>query len=129
MTTRRRTRSSAEWVVFAIATGIIVALAGAIAWLWAQPYEPALVTVQTIDQPRVEGSQTYISAEVTNHGDETAEAVEVRAALMVDGSVVAEGTQSLAFLSGGRTEKLVFVFDDVPPEAQIELRIAGFKIP
>lgn len=129
MTTNRRTRSTAEWVVFAIATAIIAALAGAITWLWAQPYDPATVTVQMIDERRVEERQTYIPAEVTNHGDETAEAVEVRATMTVGGSVVAEGAQTLDFLSGGRTEKLVFVFDDLPPESELEIRIAGFKIP
>jgi uncharacterized protein (TIGR02588 family) len=129
MTTNRRTRTTAEWVVFAIATAIITALAGAIVWLWAQPYEPATVTVQTIGDRRVEGSQTYIPVGVVNHGDKTAEAVEVRAAMRVGERIMAEGAQTLAFLSGGRTERLVFVFDDVPPGAEIELRVAGFKMP
>jgi uncharacterized protein (TIGR02588 family) len=129
MTTNRRTRTRAEWVVFAVATAIILALAGAIGWLWAQPYEPATVTAQAVDARRVEGNQTYFSVEVTNHGDETAQAVEVRAALTVDDEVVAEGDQTLDFLSGGRKETVVFVFDDVPPEARIALRVASFKVP
>ena len=129
MSTKRRARTTPEWVVFAIATGIILALAGAIGWLWTQPYDPARVTVQAVAPPRVEGRQSYISAEVTNHGDETAEAVQVHAAMTVDGVVLAEGDQTVDFLSGGKTEEVVFVFTDLATNAEIELSIASFKVP
>ena len=129
MSPERRARTSAEWVVFAIATAIILVLAGAIGWLWAQPSDPAHVSVQRLGDVRVVDGQSYYSAEVTNHGDETAEAVEIRAELIVGGEVVAEGEQIVDFLSGGKTEELVFVFADVPSGAQIELRVASFKVP
>lgn len=129
MSTNRRTRTTPEWIVFAIATGIILALVGSIGWLWTQPYDPARVTVQPVAEPRVEGRQSYISAQVTNHGDETAEAVQVHAAMSVDGVVVAEGDQTVDFLSGGKSEEVVFVFTDVGTNADIELRIVSFKLP
>jgi uncharacterized protein (TIGR02588 family) len=129
MSTARRSRTSAEWVVFAIATAIILVLAGSIGWLWAQPSDPAHVTVETLGDPRVVDGQSYFSAELTNHGDETAEAVQVRAELIAGDAVVGEGEQIVDFLSGGQTEELVFVFADVPPGAQIELRVASFKVP
>ena len=115
--------------MFAIATAIILVLAGSIGWLWAQPSDPAHVTVEMLGEPRVVDESSYYSAELTNHGDETAEAVQVRAELIADGEVVAEGEQIVDFLSGGKTEELVFVFTDVPTGAQIELRVASFKVP
>jgi uncharacterized protein (TIGR02588 family) len=115
--------------VFAIATAIILVLAGAIGWLWAQPSDPAHVTVQRLGEARVVDGQSYYTAEVSNHGDETAEAVQIRAELIAEGEVVAEGEQIVDFLSGGKTEELVFVFADVPRGAQIELRVASFKVP
>lgn len=78
--------------------------------------------------PAIVASRTRgITAEVTNDGDETAEAVQVHAELNVDGEVVAEGEQIVDFLSGGETEEVVFVFSDVPAGADIELRVASFK--
>lgn len=129
MSTGRRSRTSAEWVVFAIATAIILVLAGAIGWLWAQPSDPARVTVEMRGEPRVVDGQSYFLVELANQGDETAEAVQVRAELIVDGEVVAEGEQIVDFLSGGKTEELVFVFNDVPTGANIEVRVASFKVP
>ena len=108
--------------MFAIATGIILLLAGSIGWLWTQPSDPVHVTVETLGEPRVVDGQSYFSAELTNHGDETAEAVQVRAELIADGEIV-------DFLSGGKTEELVFVFTDVPPGGRVELRVASFKVP
>jgi len=129
MSARRPARTNAEWVVFAIATAIIAVLAGAIGWLWAQPSDPAHMTVQMLGEPRVVDGQSYYTVELVNHGDETAEAVQVRAELLADGEVVAEGEQIVDFLSGGKTEELVFVFADVPTGAQIDVRVASFKVP
>ena len=115
--------------MFAIATTIILLLAGSIGWLWAQPSDPVHVTIEMLGEPRVVDGQSYFSAELTNHGDETAEAVQVRAELIAGGEIVDEGEQIVDFLSGGKTEELVFVFADVPPGAQVELRVASFKVP
>lgn len=129
MSADRQKRTTAEWVVFGVATGIIAVIAGSIGWLWLQPYDSAHVAVQQIGEPRVEGQQTYVAAEVTNEGDETAENVQVRAEMKVDDEVVAEGEQVIDFLSGDETEELAFVFDEMPPNAQVELTVASFKVP
>jgi uncharacterized protein (TIGR02588 family) len=116
-------------VVFGVASGIVAALGIAIGWLWLQPYDPANITVQQVGAPRVVATQTYLSAEVTNVGDETAENVQVHAEMKVDDEVVAEAEQIIDFLSGDETEELVFVFAEMPPNAQVELTIASFKVP
>jgi uncharacterized protein (TIGR02588 family) len=66
---------------------------------------------------------------VTNQGDETAENVQVRAEVNVEDEVVAEGEQVIDFLSGDETEEVVFVFDELPANAEVELTVASFKVP
>ena len=129
MSSNREKRTTAEWVVFGIATGIIALIAGSIGWLWLQPYEPPNLILQQTGEPRVEGNQTYIAAEVTNEGDETAENVQVRAEVKVEDEVVAEGEQIIGFLSGDETEEVVFVFHELPADADVELAVASFKVP
>jgi uncharacterized protein (TIGR02588 family) len=116
-------------VVFGVAAGIVAALAIAIGWLWLQPYDPAHITVQQLGSSRVVATQTYISAEVTNEGDETAENVQVHAEMKVDDEVVSEAEQIIDFLSGDEAEEVVFVFADMPPNAEVELTVASFKVP
>ena len=96
----------------------VLALAGAIGWLWLQPRDPAQLNVGHPEVLRQVGGQRYVSAEVRNDGDETAEAVQVVAELSVDGEVVADGEQSVDFLSGGETQEIVFVFDTVAPDVR-----------
>lgn len=124
----RRGRGVAELVVVAIAGGVLLALAGAIGWLWLQPRDPAQLNVSRPESRQVDG-QRYVSAEVTNDGDETAEAVQVLAELSVDGEVVADGEQVVDFLSGGETQEVVFVFETVAPDAEILLRVASYSVP
>jgi uncharacterized protein (TIGR02588 family) len=116
-------------VVFGVAAGIVAALAIAIGWLWLQPYDPAHISVQQLGSPRVVATQTYISAEVTNEGDETAENVQVHAEMKVDDEVVSEAEQIIDFLSGDEAEEVVFVFAHMPPNAEVELTVASFKVP
>jgi uncharacterized protein (TIGR02588 family) len=126
---QRRRRGVAERVVVAIAGGVLLALAGAIGWLWLQPRDPAQLNVSRPEVLRQVGGQRYVSAEVRNDGDETAEAVQVVAELSVDGEVVADGEQSVDFLSGGETQEIVFVFDTMAPDGEIRLRVASYTIP
>ena len=125
----RRRRGMAERVVVAIAGGVLLALAGAIGWLWLQPRDPARLTVSRPEVLRQVDGQHYVSAEVRNDGDETAEAVQVVAELNVDGEVIADGEQSVDFLSGGETQEIVFVFDTMAADAEILLRVASYTVP
>ncbi len=122
-------RSTPERVTFGVAVAILSALGGSIIWLWSQPREPAIVTVEQIGEPRVVDDQTYVTARVRNRGDETAEAVQVQAELTLAGEVIADGEQATDFLSGGETEELVFIFDTTSSDARIEVRVAGFLVP
>lgn len=118
-----------ERATFAVVIAVLLTLVAAIGYLWAQPRQPPSVTVERIGTSRVAGTQVYVTGEVHNSGDETAEAVQVTAELTVEGQVVAEGEQSVDFLSGGETEQIVFVFDRALPTAEAELRVASYKVP
>ncbi len=125
----RRPRGVAERVIFTIASGILLTLTGAIGWLWLQPRDPARLNVGHPEVSRHMDGHSYVSAEVRNDGDETAEAVQVVAELSVAGKVVADGEQVVDFLSGGETQEIVFVFDAVAPDAEIHLRVASYTVP
>ncbi|MBA3288775.1 MAG: TIGR02588 family protein [Acidimicrobiia bacterium] len=124
-----RMRLTPELVVFAAAVAVLLALAGAIVVLWVQPQEAPSVTVEVVGDVRLVGSQTYMTGEVRNSGDETAEAVQVIGEMTLDGEVVAAGEQVVDFLSGGETESVVFIFDLTMPEADGRLRVASYKVP
>jgi uncharacterized protein (TIGR02588 family) len=125
----RRRRGAAERVVVAIAGGVLLAVAGTIGWLWLQPADPAQLNVGRPQVLRQVDGQRYVSAVVTNNGDETAEAVQVVAELNVDGEVVADGEQVVDFLSGGETQEVIFVFDTMAPDGEILLRVASYSVP
>ncbi len=115
--------------MFAASLVVLLLLAGAIVALWVQQRDPATLTVEQIGEMRIAGGQSYLTAEVRNTGDETAEAVQIVAELRVDGDVVADGDQSIDFLSGGEVETIVFIFDQVTANGDIELQITGYKVP
>ena len=125
----RQSMSTAERVTFTAAVGILVILAGSIFWLWAQPREPAIVTVAPSGDRRVTDSQTYVTARVRNSGDDTAQAVQVRAELTVDGEVVAEGEADDRLPLRRRVRASGFVFDVTEPDALVDLRVGGYVVP
>lgn len=107
----RASRSRAEWASFAITSAVLLAMAGAIGALWAQPSRPPDLTVTMIGEPRRAGSSTYVTAEVENHGTETAQDVQVIAEVTEAGEPVQVGEQVVTFLAGGASERVVFVVD------------------
>lgn len=107
----RTSRSRAEWASFAIASAVLLAVAGAIGALWAQPSQPPDLTVTLIGEPRRTGPSTYLTAEVENHGTETAQDVQVVAEMTEAGEPVQVGEQVVTFLAGGASERVVFVID------------------
>lgn len=121
--------TTAERTTFAAAATILLTLTGTICFLWVQPREPAALTVVQAGETRVVDGRSYVTAEVRNTGDETAQAVQISAELKLGAEVLAEGEQTIDFLSGGESERAVFIFEEVAPGAQVELRAASFLLP
>ncbi len=118
-----------ERATFAAAAAVLLGLAGAIGFLWVEARDPVSLIVEQVGEVRVVERQSYLTAEVQNTGDDTAQAVQVIAELIVDGEVVADGEQAIDYLSGGEIEQIVFIFDRPAPEADTELRVASYKVP
>lgn len=129
MSGRRQPGGAAERVVFALSAGIVLVLAGAIGWLWVRDRDPVMLKVSKTEIERRADGHAYVSSELRNDGDETAEAVQVIAEVSVDGETVADGEQTVDFLSGGETQELVFVFAEIPPGADVEVRAASYTVP
>jgi uncharacterized protein (TIGR02588 family) len=127
--TASRLRVTPERATFAAAAAVLLGLSGAIVVLWVQTREPASLTVEQVGEVRVVGRQSYLTAEVHNAGEETAQAVQVIVELTVDGEVIADGEQLIDFLSGGEAEHIVCILDRTAPEAEPELRVASYKVP
>ena len=124
-----RLRATPEQTIFAAVAAILLGLVGAIGYLWIQPREPARITVERVGDVRIAATQIYVTGEVRNSGDETAEAVQVVAEVTVKGDVVATGEQLVDFLSGGETEEIVFIFDRGSSAAEPDLRVVSYKAP
>lgn len=124
----RPSRSGAEWVTFAVASAILLAVVAAIASLWASgPPEPASFVVRTLPARQAEGGY-YVRATVENRGDETAEGVQVVAELTMSGTVAEEGEQAIDFVSGGESEEVEFVFTEDPAEGEVEVTVRSYKV-
>ena len=125
----RATRSRAEWASFAIASAVLLAVAGAIGVLWAQPARPPDLTVTMVGEPRRNGESTYVIAEVTNDGTETAEEVQVVAEVAEGGDAVQVGEQVITVLAGGASARVVFVIDAETEASDLTLTVDSYSEP
>lgn len=125
----RTARSRAEWVSFAMASAILLTVAGTIGALWIQESHPPQITVTLVGAPRGDGGSVYVTAEVQNQGTETAQDVQIVAELVEDGEAVQTGEQGIRFLAGGASEQLVFVLDTRADLDHLTLRVESYTIP
>jgi len=122
-------RSPAEWTTFGIATVIVVAIAGLVAWDWlTAENQPPILTVRQTGSVRTVDGQFYIPFTVTNSGGETAESVQVVADLQLNGKEET-GEQQIDFLSAGETAAGAFIFSQNPQQGKVTLRVASYKLP
>lgn len=126
---QRGSRSAAEWVSFAIASVVLVAIVASIGVLWARDDQPASLAVDVSAAEQRGSGAFYVPVRVRNTGDRTAAAVQVVAELSADGDVVEEGEQTIDFLAGGDDRELLFVFTTDPGAAELDVRAASFAKP
>ncbi len=121
-------RTTPEWVTFAAACVVLLTLVGLIAGQLfgdREPADPSATVAGDVD-PR--GSRFHVPVVVVNDGDATAAEVSVVAELTIGEQVLA-AQQTIAFLAGGATEDLVFIFDDDPAGGELVVRVDGFTEP
>jgi len=126
----RPKRSGSEWVAFAIASALLLVVVGAVVRLWVSDAgRPARVEAVVSGAVRVEGESHYVLVRVTNHGDRTAESVQVIAELTKGKEVLEDGEQTIDFLPSGDEMELEFVFSQDPGSAELTVRAASFTRP
>ncbi|WP_029214716.1 TIGR02588 family protein [Kallotenue papyrolyticum] len=124
----RAGRSLPEWISFAIAALILLTIVGALIYDWiATPPTPPVLTVRQ-GATRQANGLFYVPFQVENSGGATAAAVQVVATLRV-GDHEEQGEQQIDFLAGGETAEGAFVFMRDPAAGELELRVAGYKMP
>lgn len=123
----KRERTAAEWVTFAVAVLILLAVIGAIAVEAMSSDDPARPVASVETTERV-GERYEVTVTIENRGDLAAEQVQVLASLDVDGET-SEGDQVVDFLAGGDEEELVFYFDDDPDDGELTVEVTGFTVP
>lgn len=125
----RDSRSRAEWVSFAMASAVLLAIAGAIVALWLQSPRPPELTVTMVGSPRHVGSFDYVTAEIRNGGTETAQNVRVVAEVSAPDGPRGVGEQVVDFLAGGASERVVFVIEAGLTPGDLTLRVDGYAEP
>lgn len=123
-------RSFAEWITAAIAFTIVLLVAGLVVYDWiTTPALPPTISIRQAGEIRAANNQFYVPFEVENSGGTTAESVQVRAELAIDGQVVEDGEQTIDFLAGAETQNGAFVFRRDPAQGELTLRIASYQEP
>jgi uncharacterized protein (TIGR02588 family) len=124
----RDARTAAEWTSFAVSLVVLAVVVGLIGVQMLGSHDPAAPVAEQSDAVRVEGGQFFVPVEVTNHGDATAENVQVSAELTIDGETT-DGDQTVDFLSGGEAMQVEFAFDDDPGDGELVVRVTGYSVP
>ena len=117
----------AEWVSFGIALVIVLGVIGAVLAQVPGSKEPAAPRV-VVGKEEERHGRFFVPVAVQNGGDETAENVQVNATLTIDDEEHA-ADQTVAFLAGGDTVDLQFVFEDDPASGELVVEVAGFAVP
>jgi uncharacterized protein (TIGR02588 family) len=121
-------RTAPEWVVFgvsALVLGVVGITLVALAFSGSDPAEPVVEATGEVTET---GRRFFVPAEVVNHGDQAAAAVQVQAELTIDGRT-STADQVVDFLGKGESRRLTFVFDDDPAGGELVLRVVSFAEP
>ncbi|MCU1371383.1 MAG: hypothetical protein JWO77_2577 [Ilumatobacteraceae bacterium] len=125
---RRDPRTGAEWVTLAVSCAVLALVVGLIAVQFRGGRSDAAPRAEVVGQERTVGGQHFVTVEVENTGDATAANVQITADLVIDGETTS-GDQTVDFLAGHETERMVFVFDDPPSDGALTVAVTGFAVP
>lgn len=126
----KRQRSKAEWISLLISVAILLALVGGLVYeMLAHNSRPPSIQVQPLmEEVRHEGDSYYLSVDVSNMGDKTAESVEVMLSLD-SGEGEPETMQfQIQFLDGGETDNQTVIFRNDPSQGELT-HTASFHVP
>ncbi|HEY0070761.1 MAG TPA: hypothetical protein VGE04_12415 [Chloroflexia bacterium] len=123
-------RTTAEWVSLLISVAIVLALVGGLVYqVFAGGNRPPTIEVKPLmEEVRHEGDSYYLSLDVTNNGDRTAENVEVMLSLDTGEGDPETMQFQIQFLDGGETENQTVIFQNDPGKGELT-HTASFHVP
>ena len=119
-----------EWTVFIIGLILIVSALGYLAYDGATLGDaPPRLEVRT-GTPQQHPSNYIIPVSITNHGDQTAEGVQIEVVLLSGGEEKERAEFTVAFVPRGSTREGWVAFQTDPRAAeQIKARVLGYEKP
>ena len=122
-------RSTAEKISFVLASVILIAVLGAVGYLWwsDRNQDPPAIEISSHIEPRQ--GKYYVPFTVVNTGGQTATTVQVFAELRINGELVEWGDQSVDFLSRQEEAEGAFIFVRDPNAGELTVRVAGYSMP
>ena len=121
-------RPAAEWVTFAVACLVVLALAAIIASQVGVRDGPASPAARIEGPARPVDGLFQVPVEVENEGGDATEEVTVEIELVVEDETLT-ADKTIDFLPAGQTEHVVFVFDRDPASGELSVRVTGFRVP
>jgi uncharacterized protein (TIGR02588 family) len=123
-------RSLAEWITFAIASLVLIALIGLVVYDWVVNQDrPPAFQVEVTESARITNGRYYVPFMITNTGGRIARTVQVTAELHIAGELDETGEQQIDFLSGQERKGGSFIFTHNPQEGELVLRVASYRLP
>ena len=119
-----------EWAVFIIGLILVISALGYLAYDGATLGDaPPRLEVRT-GTPQQHPSNYIIPVSITNHGDQTAEGVQIEVVLLSGGEEKERGEFTVAFVPRGSTREGYVAFQTDPRAAeQIKARVLGYEKP
>ncbi|HEX8599466.1 MAG TPA: hypothetical protein VF952_13225 [Chloroflexia bacterium] len=126
----KKERTTAEWVSLLVSLAIVLALVGGLIYqVFARGSRPPIIEVKPLmEEVRQEGDSYYLSLDITNNGDRTAENVEVMLSLDTGQGDPETMQFQVQFLDGGETENQTVIFQNNPAEGELT-HTASFHVP
>lgn len=124
-------RSAAEWVTLGISLAIILSVVGLVTYLlFSGTDQPPVIAVEArLDDVRQDSGVYYVPVVATNEGDQTVEAVRVRAELQTGAGQPQSAETTFTFLSGGEQVRGTLVFAADPAQGQFTLQPVSYQEP
>lgn len=126
----KQERTTAEWVSLFVSLALVLALVGGLVYqIFARGSRPPIIEVKPLmEEVRQEGDSYYLSLDITNNGDRTAENVEVMLSLDTGEGDPETMQFQVQFLDGGETENQTVIFRNNPTEGELT-HTASFHVP
>jgi uncharacterized protein (TIGR02588 family) len=124
-------RTSAEWVTLGVSVAIVLAVVGALTWLYLTGASgaPVIEVEPLMADIRQERDAWYLPVVVRNSGGDTAEDVRVTLSLTTAEGDTEEAELTVAFLAGQSSARGVVAFRSDPSQGDLSVDVISYLQP